>query len=41
MKTVLSGRNCHEKVKLTERSMKHAYDDQKSLQGRKFVAEKY
>jgi hypothetical protein len=31
----------HEKVKLTERSMKHAYDDQKSLQGRKFVAEKY
>ena len=30
-----------EKVKLPERSMKHAYDDQASLKGRKFVAEKY
>ena len=31
----------HEKVKLPERSTKHAYDDQKPLQGRKFVEEKY
>jgi len=31
----------HEKVGLPERSMKHAYDDQASLKGRKFVAEKY
>ena len=30
-----------EKVKLPKRSMKHAYDDQKSLEGRKFVPEKY
>ena len=30
-----------EKVKMPKRSMKHAYDDQKSLEGRKFVAEKY
>ncbi len=30
-----------EKVKLPDRSMKHAYDDQASLKGRKFVAEKY
>jgi polyphosphate kinase len=30
-----------EKVKLPKRSMKHAYDDQKSLNGRKFVKEKY
>ena len=30
-----------EKVKLPERSMKSAYDDQASLKGRKFVAEKY
>jgi len=30
-----------EKVRLPERSMKHAYDDQKPLQGRKFVEEKY
>jgi polyphosphate kinase 2 len=30
-----------EKVKLPERSMKHAYDDQASLKGRKFVPEKY
>lgn len=30
-----------EKVKLPKRSMKHAYDDQASLKGRKFVAEKY
>jgi polyphosphate kinase len=30
-----------EKVKLPKRSMKHAYDDQKSLDGRKFVKEKY
>ena len=30
-----------EKVKLPKRSMKHAYDDQKSLQGRKFVPERY
>jgi polyphosphate kinase 2 len=30
-----------EKVKLPERSMKGAYDDQASLKGRKFVAEKY
>jgi polyphosphate kinase len=30
-----------EKVKLPKRSMKGAYDDQASLQGRKFVEEKY
>ena len=30
-----------EKVKLPERSMKDAYDDQASLKGRKFVPEKY
>jgi polyphosphate kinase 2 len=30
-----------EKVKLPKRSSKHAYDDQASLQGRKFVLEKY
>lgn len=30
-----------EKVKLPKRSMKDAYDDQKSLKGRKFVAQKY
>ena len=30
-----------EKVKLPKRSMKHAYDDEASLKGRKFVAEKY
>ena len=31
----------HEKVKLPERSMKHAYNDQKPLKDRKFVEEKY
>ena len=31
----------HEKVEMPKRSMKHPYDDQKSLEGRKFVAEKY
>lgn len=30
-----------EKVKLPKRSMKGAYDDQKSLEGKKFVPEKY
>ena len=30
-----------EKVKLPDRSMKHAYDDEAPLKGRKFVAEKY
>jgi hypothetical protein len=30
-----------EAVKLPKRSMKHAYDDQASLRGRKFVEEKY
>ncbi len=30
-----------EKVKLPERSMKGAYDDQRSLRGRKFIKEKY
>jgi polyphosphate kinase 2 len=30
-----------EKVKLPKRSSKHTYDDQASLQGRKFVLEKY
>jgi len=30
-----------EKVKLPDRSMKHAYDDEASLKGRKFVVEKY
>jgi polyphosphate kinase 2 len=31
----------HERVKLPKRSKKHAYDDQASLRGRKFVPEKY
>lgn len=31
----------HEKVKLPKRSTKNQYDDQLSLQGRRFVAEKY
>jgi polyphosphate kinase 2 len=31
----------HEKVKLPKRSKKHRYDDQASLKGRRFVAEKY
>ncbi|HSI14163.1 MAG TPA: polyphosphate kinase 2 [Chthoniobacter sp.] len=31
----------HEKVKLPDREMKHAYDDEATLKGRKFVAEKY
>jgi polyphosphate kinase len=31
----------HEKVEMPKRSMKHTNDDQKSLEGRKFVAEKY
>jgi len=30
-----------EKIELPKRSMKHAYDDQKSLQGRRFVEERY
>ena len=30
-----------EKIKLPERSMKHAYDDQATLEKRKFVAEEY
>ena len=30
-----------EKIKLPKRSMKHAYDDMKPLEGRKFVEEKY
>jgi len=30
-----------EKVEMVKRSMKHAYDDQKSLEGRKFVKERY
>jgi polyphosphate kinase 2 len=30
-----------DKIKLPKRVMKHAYDDQKSLQGRRFVPEKY
>ena len=30
-----------EKIKLPKRSMKHAYDDQKSLKGRNFIPEKY
>jgi polyphosphate kinase 2 len=30
-----------EKVKLPKRSTKHSYDDQASLKGRRFVAEKY
>jgi polyphosphate kinase 2 (PPK2 family) len=31
----------HEKVKLPKRSEKHRYDDQASLEGRKFVPERY
>jgi polyphosphate kinase 2 len=31
----------HDKIKLPDRSMKHAYDDQATLTNRKFVAEKY
>jgi polyphosphate kinase len=30
-----------EKVNLPKRSMKHAYDDQKTLKGRKFIRERY
>jgi len=30
-----------DKIKLPKRSTKHAYDDQKSLLGRRFVPEKY
>jgi len=30
-----------EKVEMVKRSMKHAYDDQKSLEGRRFVTETY
>jgi hypothetical protein len=30
-----------EKIKLPDRSMKGAYDDQASLKGRKFVPERY
>jgi hypothetical protein len=30
-----------EKIKLPDRSMKGAYDDQATLKGRKFVPEKY
>jgi polyphosphate kinase 2 len=30
-----------EKIKLPKRSMKHAYDDQTTLKGRRFVPEKY
>ena len=30
-----------EKVKLPKRSMKHAYDDEAPLKGRRFVPEKY
>ncbi len=30
-----------DKIKLPKRSMKHAYDDQASLKGRKFIPEKY
>jgi len=30
-----------DKIKLPNRSMKHAYDDQASLKGRKYVPEKY
>ena len=30
-----------DKIKLPKRSMKHAYDDEATLKGRKFVAEKY
>ena len=29
------------KIKLPKRASKHSYDDQSSLQGRKFVVEKY
>jgi polyphosphate kinase 2 len=35
------GKAPRSKVKLPKRSMKGAYDDQSSLEGRKFVAEKY
>jgi polyphosphate kinase 2 len=31
----------HEKIKLPKRSMKHEYDDQRALHGRKLVPEKY
>jgi hypothetical protein len=30
-----------DKVKLPKRSMKHAYDDQATLKGRKFIASRY
>src|SRR3974390_187816 len=41
LKLIPGKRLPREKVKLPKRSMKHAYDDQKSLEGRKFVEEKY
>ena len=31
----------HEEIKMPKRSMKHAYDDQATLKGRKFVPQKY
>jgi polyphosphate kinase len=31
----------HEKVKMPKRSMKDAYNDHKSLEGRRFVKERY
>ena len=41
MKMKITERVPREKVKLPKRSMKHAYDDQATLKGRKFVPEKY
>jgi hypothetical protein len=31
----------HEKIDLPKREMKHAYDDDATLKGRKFIPEKY
>jgi hypothetical protein len=41
LKMIPHGKVPREKVKLPERSKKGAYDDQATLKGRKFVAEKY
>jgi polyphosphate kinase 2 (PPK2 family) len=41
LKLIPFERTPHKKVKLPKRSGKHKYDDQASLQGRKFVAERY
>jgi polyphosphate kinase 2 len=41
LKHLPHGRVPHEKIKLPKRSTKNAYDDEASLEGRRFVPEKY